>query len=177
MFNIKNDEMPADDYDLEAELSSDGKDDFLTKNHQQENWLNEEYEGQLSVDVYQTDKNIIIKSTIAGIKPEDIDITINNDMVTIRGSRKKETEIEESDYLFQECYWGGFSRSIILPQAIKAEKVKSTLENGILTILLPIAPRVKQVNVKAKNTKSIKKEKVANIVKRDKKIKKTKLLR
>lgn len=164
MFAIKNDEIPVDNYyDSDTELMFDGKNDFLKKDQKQESWLNEEYEGQLSVDVYQTEKDIVIKSTIAGIKPDDIDITINNDMVTIRGTRNREREVKESDYLFQECYWGGFSRSVILPQAIKADKVKSTLENGILTIRLPMAPQVKKVRVKVKNTKPIKKEKVSNI--------------
>ncbi|MFH1187729.1 MAG: Hsp20/alpha crystallin family protein [bacterium] len=163
MFKIKNDEIIDDDYDSEIELPRGSKNNFLKKNKEQENWLGEDYEGQLSVDVYQTEKDIVIKSTIAGIRPEDIEITINNDMVTIRGSRSQEMEIDKNDYLFQECYWGGFSRSIILPQPVKADKVSSTLENGILTIRLPMAPQVKKVDVKVRSLKKIKKEKVSNI--------------
>jgi HSP20 family protein len=146
-------------------LDNDEKNAFLKKENEQESWFKEEYEGQLSIDVYQNDKEIVIKSTIAGIRPEDIDIAINNDMVTIRGSRQKSSEAQEEDYLFQECYWGGFSRSIILPQAVKADKVKATLENGILTIRLPKAPPVEKVKVRVKSTKKIKKEKVNNITK------------
>lgn len=166
MFKTKNEEIIDNDYNPETEFSLDDKNDFLTKNNKEhESWLDEDYEGQLSIDVYQTEKEIVIKSTIAGIRPEDIDITINNDMVTIRGARKQETEVSKNDYLFQECYWGGFSRSIILPQPIKADKVKSTLENGILTIRMPMAPQVKKVNVKVTSSKKIKKEKVGNIKK------------
>ena len=83
-------------------------------------WLEEGYEGQLSVDVYQTEDAVVIKSTIAGVKPDDLDVTVNNDLVTIRGTRQQEDEIRPDDYFYQECYWGGFSRSIILPVACVA---------------------------------------------------------
>ncbi len=163
MFKTKNDEVFDGGYNPENESTFGEKDDFLTTNKKNESWLDEDYEGQLSVDVYQTAKDIVIKSTIAGIRPEDIDITINNDMVTIRGTRHQETEVDKDNYLFQECYWGGFSRSIILPQSITAAKVHSTLENGILTIRLPMAPQTKKVNVKVTSSKKIKKEKINNI--------------
>ncbi|PIR13991.1 molecular chaperone [Candidatus Falkowbacteria bacterium CG11_big_fil_rev_8_21_14_0_20_39_10] len=116
-----------------------------------EKWMDHDYaEGQLSIDVYQTPKAIVIKSTIAGVKPEDIDISINNDMLTIRGKRGHEEKIEEEDYLYKECYWGSFSRSIILPVEVKADKIDAVLENGILTIILPKAKPKKQVSVKVK---------------------------
>lgn len=100
-------------------------------------WLSENFGGQLAVDVYQTEKNIVIQSTVAGVRVEDIDISVNNDMVTIRGIRKREHEVRPENFFYQECYWGGFSRSIILPFDVKAEKVTATLKNGILTITLP----------------------------------------
>ncbi|MBT4850217.1 Hsp20/alpha crystallin family protein [Candidatus Parcubacteria bacterium] len=96
-----------------------------------------EEDGQLAVDVFQDKKNVIIKSTIAGVEPEDIDITFDNDMITIRGKRKKDLSIEEGDYFYQECYWGGFSRSIILPVDVDPERIKATIKNGVLTISLP----------------------------------------
>ena len=116
-----------------------------------EKWLDEDYEeGQLSVDVFQTKDAIVIKSTIAGVKPEDIDISINNDMVTIRGKRQEEETIQEDDYFYQECYWGGFSRSIILPTEIIPEKVDASLKNGVLTVRLPKAKKTQSVSVKVK---------------------------
>jgi len=100
-------------------------------------------EGQLTIDVYQTESDIVIKSTIAGVKPEDLDIQINNDMVTIRGERRKEDEVREEDYYYQECYWGAFSRSIILPVDVEANKAEAIMKNGILTIRLPKAETAK----------------------------------
>ncbi len=104
---------------------------------------NLEAEGQLTIDVYQTDDDIVIKSTIAGVKPEDLDVNINNDMVTIRGERKQEEEIIPENYYYQECYWGPFSRSVILPVEIVAEKAEATMKNGILTLRLPKADTTK----------------------------------
>lgn len=107
-------------------------------------------EGQLSIDVYQTDKDIIVKSTIAGVKPEDIDISLNNDMLTIRGKRQMLEEVDEDDYLYRECYWGAFSRSIILPVEIRADKIEAVLENGVLTVVLPKAKTAKRTEIKVK---------------------------
>lgn len=113
------------------------------------NWVADQ-EGQLTIDVYQTDTDIVIKSTIAGVKPEDLDIQINNDMVTIRGERRKEDEIREEDYYYQECYWGAFSRSIILPVDVEANKAEALMKNGILTIKLPKAEtaRARKIQVR-----------------------------
>lgn len=107
-------------------------------------------EGQLTIDVYQTETEIVIKSTIAGVKPEDLDVTINNDMVTIKGERKNEEVVENGNYYYQECYWGGFSRSVLLPVDIIPEKADASLKNGILTIRLPKADttKIKKIQVR-----------------------------
>jgi len=111
---------------------------------------NEDAEGQLTIDVYQTDNDIVIKSTIAGVKPEDLDVAINNDMVTIKGERKNDDVIPADSYYYQECYWGGFSRSILLPVDIISDKAEASLKNGILTIRLPKADvtKVKKIQVR-----------------------------
>lgn len=96
-------------------------------------------EGQLTIDVYQTDSEIVIKSTIAGVEPQNLDINITNDMVTIKGRREHDEKIRKENYFYQECYWGAFSRSIILPQDIVAEKAEAAMKNGVLTIRLPKA--------------------------------------
>lgn len=98
-----------------------------------------DYDGQLAVDVYQTPTEIIIKSPIAGVAPEDLDIAVNGDVVTIRGRRRQEQTEAGHEYLFQECYWGGFSRSVILPVDVQADRVTAQLRNGILTVTLPKA--------------------------------------
>lgn len=114
-------------------------------------WLGGDYdEGQLSIDVFQTADSLVIKSTIAGVKPEDIDISINNDMLTIRGKREIQEKIQEENYLIKECYWGGFSRSVILPVEIEIEKVEASLDNGVLTVSLPKARSAKQFSIKVK---------------------------
>lgn len=96
-----------------------------------------EEDGQLTVDVYQNDDHIIIKSTIAGVTADDMDISITNDMVTIKGSRQPDEKIKQSDYYYQELYWGAFSRSIILPEQIDADRAKASMKNGILILHLP----------------------------------------
>lgn len=114
-------------------------------------WLGGDYdEGQLSIDVFQTPDSLVVKSTIAGVKPGDIDISINNDMLTIRGRREIQEKISEENYLIKECYWGGFSRSIILPLEVEVEKVEAALDNGVLTVILPKAKSAKQFSIKVK---------------------------
>jgi len=108
-------------------------------------WVIDE-EGQLSVDVFEDDKYIYIESTIAGVKADNLDIYINNDMITIRCKRERETEEQTATYHFRECYWGSFSRSIVLPTHVKTDEAEANLKNGILKIVLP----------KAVNTTSIK---------------------
>ena len=113
----------------------------------QEDWLSE-YEGQLTIDMYQTKDNVITKSTIAGVKPEDIDVTIANDMVTIRGERTRDFEANSEDYFYQECYWGSFSRSVVLPVDVDIENVGADLKDGILTVILPKAAKAKAKKIK-----------------------------
>lgn len=115
-----------------------------------DDWLTES-EGQLTIDVYQTSNDIVIKSTIAGVKPEDIDVSITNDMVTIKGKRQKDEEIKTEDYFYQECYWGSFSRSVILPVEIDAEAAQASMKNGILTIRLPKIEKIKTKKLKVKS--------------------------
>ena len=104
--------------------------------------------GELAVDVYQTEEEFVVVSTIAGVEPEDLDIEIHNDTVSIRGERKKIEEVPEKDYLYQECFWGPFSRSIILPEEIDPENAKAILKNGVLILRLPKVKKVKTFRLK-----------------------------
>lgn len=129
------------------------EDDFLEEEQApSEEWMGEEdFEGQLAVDVYQTKDTIVIKAPIAGVKPEDIDVAISEDVVTIRGDRKEETTIAKDSYYVQECFWGSFSRSVILPTTTVAEKANASLKDGVLTIEIPkVVPedKVKKIKVK-----------------------------
>ena len=94
-------------------------------------------EGHLTVDVYQSGDDIVIRSTIAGTDPNDIDVSITKDMVTIRGQRSSEEKIRSTEYYHRELYWGSFSRSVILPSEIDPDSAKASIKNGILTIRLP----------------------------------------
>lgn len=119
-------------------------------NDQGEEMQNDDAEGQLTIDVYQTETEIVIKSTIAGVKPEDLDVSISNDMITIKGERKNEEVVEDNGYYYRECYWGSFSRSVVLPMDVLAEKIDATLKNGILTIRLPKADVTKTKKIQVR---------------------------
>lgn len=105
-------------------------------------------EGQLTIDVFQTDDEIVVQSAIAGANPEDIDISVTNDMVTIKGKRMTEHNIKSNDYFHQELFWGSFSRSVILPIDIDSDSAKASIKNGILTIRLPKLERIKTKKIK-----------------------------
>ncbi|MCR4280567.1 MAG: Hsp20/alpha crystallin family protein [Candidatus Komeilibacteria bacterium] len=131
------------------EVTDQDQPNFLEPDNQE--WISDEdYEGQLSVDVYENEDNIVIKSTIAGVRNEDIDISVSNEMVTIKGRRQQQEDVPAENYFTQECYWGGFSRSVILPVEIQADKVNASLKNGVLKIELPKAAKSKEVSIKVK---------------------------
>ena len=109
-----------------------------------------EEEGQLSVDIYQTEDAVVVKSTIAGASATDIEISLVEDILTIKGRRESEEHIAADAYLYRECYWGRFSRSIVLPIEVKGDKVAASLHNGVLTITLPKARRSKTTTIKVK---------------------------
>src|SRR3989344_4166113 len=110
--------------------------------------LMEEGEGQLTIDVYQTDNEIVVESTIAGVEPDNLDIDITPESVTIRGKREKEKKIADENYFYQECYWGKFSRSVILPQEVNPDESTAALKNGVLTIRMPKVDRKKSKKLK-----------------------------
>lgn len=120
------------------------------KNKETATELNDDGEGQLSIDVYQMPDEIMVEAPIAGVRPEDLDIDVTAESVTIRGRREKERRIKDDDYFYQECYWGRFSRSVVLPQEVDTEKAEASLKNGVLTIILPKLNRQKSKKLKAR---------------------------
>lgn len=110
-------------------------------------WIEEE-EGQLAVDVQETDSEIIIRSAIAGVNPDDLDISVHNDLLTIRGRRQAEEERQEGRWLVRECHWGSFSRSLILPSEVDVEGIAAELKNGVLMVKLPKVKRERKIKVK-----------------------------
>jgi HSP20 family protein len=108
--------------------------------------------GDVLLDVYQTPNDVVVKASLPGIKPEEVDISITGDVLTIKGEHKEEKEVKEKDYLVKEHRYGSFSRSISVPVSVKSDKAEATFENGVLTLTLPKAEEVKpkQIKVKAK---------------------------
>lgn len=111
----------------------------MIKNEEETKWSEDSSAGELAVDVYETDIEIVIVSAIAGVARDDINIEISNDMVTIRGVRIDPDHLSQKDYLYKECYWGPFSRSIILPNPVLQDRATAELSKGILMIHLPKA--------------------------------------
>ena len=109
-------------------------------------------EGELSVDVYQSPNEIIIKTMVAGVKPEDLDVSITREMVTIKGKREEERTINEGDYFHKELYWGSFSRTVVLPQEIDVDSAEATEKHGLLILRLPKLNKNRQTKVKVKGS-------------------------
>ena len=105
-------------------------------------------EGQLTVDVFTDNGDIIIQSTIAGVGADEIDIALTKDRVTIKGVRQSADRVKTDDYYHRELHWGAFSRSIILPEEIDPDKAKATLKNGLLTLRLPKLSTIKTKKLK-----------------------------
>lgn len=109
-------------------------------------------EGELGVDVYQTPDAIIVKAMIAGVKPDDLDVSLSHDTVTIRGKRQEEREIAGDDYFFRELYWGSFSRTILLPQEVEPEEAEAVEKDGLLTLRLPKIDKQKISKLRVKSS-------------------------
>jgi len=93
--------------------------------------------GQLSLDIYETPKELTILAPIAGVSLDDINVSVTEDVLTIQGKRNHEFTINEDDYLIQECFWGKFSRSIVLPDYVDTSKINAGFKNGVLKITIP----------------------------------------
>jgi HSP20 family protein len=113
-------------------------------------WNEDDEEGQLTVDVYQTPTDIIIKTMVAGVKPEDLDVAITRDMVTIKGKRNTENIVRDEDYYHKELYWGSFSRTIMLPAEVEVEECDAVEKHGLLVLTLPKIDKHKQTKLKVK---------------------------
>jgi HSP20 family molecular chaperone IbpA len=110
----------------------------------------EEKEGELTVDVYQTSDMIVIKAMIAGVRPEDLDISITRDMVTVKGKREEEKTAKDDDYFLRELYWGSFSRTITLPEEIDVDEAEAIEKHGLLILKLPKLDKKRQSKLKVK---------------------------
>ncbi len=125
----------------EEEKPEKKKIEIEAEEESKEKWF--EPEGQLAIDVFQTENDLVIQSAIAGVKPESLDILMEKDIIIIKGTREKPFE-ENGDYFAQECFWGPFSREVILPTEVDPNRAKAEMKEGILTIRIPKILREKK---------------------------------
>ena len=148
----KQKESPGEENKIEVSKSSGKKDEEIKV--KKGKWF--EPEGELAIDAYQTEDEVVIQSTIAGIKSEDLDISIENEILTIKGGRQKpevgsrSEKDEERNYFYQECYWGPFSKEIILPEEVDPLKAEATIKQGILTVRVPKIQRKRKRKITVK---------------------------
>lgn len=118
----------------------------------QTGWLAQTEAGALAVDMYETEDAVVVKSAIPGIKPEDIDISLTGDTLTIKGETKFEEEVNEENYVRREMRYGSFSRTLSVPASVVTDEAEAEFENGVLTLTLPKAEEVKPkaIQIRAK---------------------------
>ena len=107
-------------------------------------------EAQLTVDVYQTANEIVIKALVAGVRPDDLDISITRDMVTVRGRRVEQKDVEDDNFIYRELFWGTFSRTVVLPAEIDVDMAEAEQKHGLLTIRLPKINKDRQTKLKVR---------------------------
>lgn len=105
----------------------------------------EDFPGELAVDVYETDENLVVKARTAGVNKEDLDVSISDGILTISGTLSSGDDSTVSNWHIQECYWGEFSRTLALPVPVKEDEVAAVLKDGVLTITFA---KVKQEQAK-----------------------------
>lgn len=116
-----------------------------TEEPQEEEWEDENVPGQLAVDVYETKERLVVKARTAGVNKNDLDVSIADNTLSIRGTLSAGNEDDVLNYFVQECYWGEFSRSLALPVPVKEDEVEASLKDGVLTVTFT---KLKQDTVK-----------------------------
>lgn len=125
-----------------------------SKNRETKDWhedSEEETEGQLTVDVYQTPTDIVVQTMVAGVRPEDLTLSITRDMLTIRGRREETKSINDENYFIRELYWGTFARTILLPEEVDIDGAEAMEKHGLLIVKLPKIDKQKQTNLRVKS--------------------------
>lgn len=145
---IEEDELTAaffDDEEMPEEADEEADEEQHEEPEDEYDFLEEGAVGQLAVDVYETDKELVVKAPIAGVNKDSIDVSIADNTLTIHGTRVSDSEKESTSFFVQECYWGEFSRSLVLPVQVKEDEVDAQLKDGVLTIRFE---KVKQDTIK-----------------------------
>lgn len=103
-----------------------------------------------AIDMYQTDKDVVVHASLPGVKPEDVDISILGDTLTVKGEMKSEQNVDRDNYYYQERRYGTFSRTLTLPMAVEADKAEAKFDNGVLTLTLPKSEQAKAKRIEVK---------------------------
>jgi HSP20 family protein len=109
-----------------------------------------ESKGELPVDVHQTGSDIVVRAFVAGVRPDELNISIRRDMVEIEGSRMEREQVTGQDYFTRELFWGSFARTVLLPQEIDVEGSSASAKDGLLTIILPKLDKARQTKLRVK---------------------------
>lgn len=110
----------------------------------------EPQDGELPVDMYQTDDEIIIRAIVAGVDPSDLEISITRDMVTVRGTREEYQESRDDGYFHRELFWGSFSRTLLLPEEVAIDEADAKEKHGMLEIRLPKLDKHRSTKLRVK---------------------------
>jgi len=108
-------------------------------------------EGELPIDMYHTGEVIVIRALVAGVRPDDLDISITRDIVTINGAREEITEVDDEFYFHRELFWGRFTRKIILPEEIIIDEAEAKEKHGLLEIVLPKLDKERSTQIKVRS--------------------------
>ena len=136
--------------ELDDDLDADAPQEHMQEGAWQDKSPEAQEEGELPIDMYQTGEHVVIRALIAGVSPDDLDIAITRDMVTIKGAREEEREAADEDYYHRELYWGGFSRTILLPEEILIDEAEAKEKHGLLEIILPKVDKDRSTRLKVK---------------------------
>lgn len=145
----------ADEMDMEIEEDAPFEGSEIEQGDQ---WAEQpeerDEEGELPVDMYHTSDNVVIRALIAGVRPDDLDIAITRDMVTIKGSRDEDQEAADEDYYHRELYWGSFRRTLLLPEEVHIDEAEAREKHGLLEIILPKVDKDRSTKLKVKTHSS-----------------------
>lgn len=149
----------SDDYDRILDEDHEfGEEDDLAVNEEMEadTWEDEEdagtpQDGELPVDMYQTDDDIVIRALVAGVSPTDLEISITRDMVTVRGEREEYQEAHDDGYFHRELFWGSFSRTLLLPEEVAIDEAEAQEKHGLLEIKLPKLDKHRSTQLKVRS--------------------------
>ncbi len=142
-----------DGFDEAENIDGPETDDEVDIHEMSEEWSDDENEedGELPIDMYQTQDNIVIRALVAGVSPDDLSISITRDMVTLKGIREEIQEVPDEDYFHRELFWGSFSRAIVLPEEIIIDDAEAKEKHGLLEIVLPKLDRGRSAKLTVKS--------------------------